>query len=158
MTIKCDKIYTFDLTGRFSFGNLPEVVLVNLYKDGRVASKMLEHQLPHWFPELSFVDKTGYDHVDVNNSSYKFELKCFTKRGTVYAPSNMVGKGRKIVLETVYQHAANITYVFADINDFPSVNIIFKKGVDLIQSFPLAKIKFKERNLLFNEQPIMEHV
>ena len=158
MAIECNKIYTFNLTGRFSFGNLPEVVLIDLYKDGRVASKMLEHQLPPWFPELSFVDQTGYDHVAVNNSDDKFELKCFTKRGAVYAPSNMVGKGRSIVLETVYQHAIDITYVFADINDFPSVRIIFKKGKDLIQLFPFAKIKFKERSLLFNEFPYSENV
>lgn len=151
MTIECNKIYKFNLTGRFSFGDLPEVVLSNLYKDGRVASKMLEHQFPHWFPELRFVDKTGYDHVDVINSNNKFELKCFTKRGAVYAPSNMVGKGRKIILEKVYQHAASITYAFADINDFPSVRIIFKRGTDLIQTFPFAKIKYRERNLLFNE-------
>ena len=148
MSIEYDKIYTFDLTGKVSFGDLPEQLLFTLFTDGRVASKFLENHMPIWFPELVFTDSKGYDHIH-RETLRKFDLKGFTPRGACYAPSEMLGKGRKIVLETVHEHAKEIDYIFSDITEFPKVRIIFRRGTDMVNLFPSTKIKYKERHLLF---------
>jgi len=63
-TIEFDKVYRFDLTGTISFGDLTTNIVIDIFKDGRVSSKLLENILPIWFPELTYVDQHGYDHID----------------------------------------------------------------------------------------------
>lgn len=149
MKIEYNKVYDFDLTNKVAFGDLPPEVLNTLFTDGRVASKFLENQLPHWFPELQYVDAIGHDHVS-SQDQRKFDLKGFTRRGACYAPSNMLGKGRSIVHEQVYEHAKDIDYIFSDIIDFPRVRIIFKRGTDVVREFPSTKIERRDRDRLFH--------
>ena len=59
MQIEFDKIYTYDLTGTVSFGDLPLETIVEILTDGRIASHFLERQLERWFPELTFVNAKG---------------------------------------------------------------------------------------------------
>jgi hypothetical protein len=147
-TITYDQTYVFDLTGKVQFGDLPTELIHKLFTDGRVASKFLENHLPIWFPELDFVDANGHDHVR-RADGRKYDLKGFTPRGACYAPSEMLGKGRKITLERVHEHAREIDYVFSDITEFPQVRIVFKRGTDMIRDFPSTKIKKTERAKLF---------
>jgi len=151
MTIIYNKIFSFDLSGRVAFGDLPQEKLYKLFTDGRVASKFLEHHLPLWFPEIQYVDGQGFDHVKIDNGR-KFDLKGFTPRGACYAPSEMLGKGRKIIVEKVHEHAQHIDYIFSDITEFPQVRIIFKHGTDLVRDFPSTKIKKNQRDQLFSDQ------
>ena len=146
--IEFNKTYEFDLTGQVQFGNMPVDRLHELFQDGRVASKFLEHTLPSWFPELEFVDQAGYDHIETKTGK-KYDLKGFTKGGASYAPSTMLGAGRKIDIVKLHQHAREIDYVFSDITDFPRVRIVFKRGTDLIESYPTGKIKKDQRAVLF---------
>lgn len=150
MDIVYNKIFLFDLSGRVCFGDLTQQTLYKLFTDGRVASKFLEHHLPLWFPELEFQDGRGYDHARSSNGR-KFDLKGFTPRGACYAPSEMLGKGRKIIVEKVHEHAQTIDYIFSDITEFPQVRIIFKHGLDLVRDFPSTKIKKNQRDLLFSD-------
>lgn len=146
--IEFDKIYEFDFSGRVQFGDLPEEEVYKLYRDGRVASKFLEHTVPLWFPEVKFVDKRGYDHVD--KKEVKYDLKGFTtKSGARYAPSKMIGGNRKIDFDALHKHAKTINYIFSDITEFPRVRIIFKTGEQVIKEFPCGEIKFKQRDQLF---------
>lgn len=147
-TVEYNKTYEFDLTGRVQFGDLPIELIHRLFTDGRVASKFLEHHLPVWFPELEFVDAQGYDHVRTSDGR-RFDLKGFTPRGACYAPSEMLGKGRKITVDVVHAHAREIDYVFSDITEFPRVRIVFKQGTDMVTEFPTTKIKKTERAKLF---------
>lgn len=146
--VEYNRTFEFDLTGRVQFGDLPIDLIHTLFTDGRVASKFLEHHLPVWFPELKFVDAHGYDHVRTHDGR-KFDLKGFTPRGACYAPSEMLGKGRKITVEAVHAHARDIDYVFSDITEFPKVRIVFKTGQAMIEQFPTTKIKKTERTKLF---------
>jgi hypothetical protein len=151
MKITYNQVFEFDFTGRVMFGNLSEHTLNKLFNDGRVASKFLEHHIPIWFPELQFQDGIGYDHRQISNGR-KFDLKGFTMGGACYAPSNMLGKGRKIMVEQVHEHARHIDYIFSDITEFPKVRIIFKHGMDLITQFPSTRIKKNQREQLFSSQ------
>jgi len=148
MQVELNKTYEYDLTGKVQFGDMPVELLHRLFTDGRVASKFLEHTLPTWFEDLEFVDAKGYDHVS-KTTGRKYDLKGFTPRGACYAPSEMLGKGRKIIETDVHAHAQTIDYVFSDITEFPKVRIVFKSGADMVEQFPNTKIKYNERSKLF---------
>ena len=147
MKIEYNKTYDFDLTGTVAFGDLPVELVNQLFRDGRVASKFFEHSLPVWFPELTFVDKKGYDHVDDNGNRY--DAKSFTKGGLKFCPSVMLGAGRKINPEVLLEHANKTIYICCDIVEFPKARVTFKKGSDLIAKYPNGQIKPKERNVIF---------
>ena len=151
MKIAYNYVFEFDLTGRIMFGDLPVDSLIKLFKDGRVVSKFLEHHIPIWFPELQFQDGIGYDHRRIVDGR-KFDLKGFTMGGACYAPSNMLGKGRKIIVEQVHEHAKHIDYIFSDVTQFPIVRIVFKHGTDLVNQFPSTRIKKNQREQLFLTQ------
>ena len=141
-----DKTFKFEVEA--SFGNLPKELINDMFKDGRVASKFLENHLPIWFPDLDFVDAHGYDHVRKSNGR-KLDAKCFTKGGLTYAPSNMLGGGRKIVNEVAHEHANEIDYIACDIVNFPEVLVRFVKGTDLVEQFPNCKIPKSKREEFF---------
>lgn len=147
MKIKFNKTYDFDLTGKVQFGNLPLEEIHELFKDGRVASKFLEHYIPIWFPEVKFVDEDGYDHID--KQGVKYDLKGFTKGGAGYAPSNMIGAKRKINVAEMHAHAKTINYIFSDITEFPKVRVVFKTGEDMVRDYPNGKIPSKQKDILF---------
>jgi len=140
--------YEFDFTGKVQFGDMPVELLNKLFQDGRVSSKFLEHTIPTWFPDLEFVDATGYDHVS-KSTNRRYDLKGFTKGGASYAPSTMLGAGRKINRETLHEHAESIDYIISDVTDFPKVRVVFKRGTDLVRDYPSGKIPVKERKKLF---------
>ena len=150
MKVQYNTIYNFDLTGKVRFGDLPESLIHQLFQDGRVASKFLEHHIPIWFPELKFVDQKGYDHVDVETGLKKWDLKGFTKGGASFVPSSMLGAGRKIDIAEAQDHANTIDYIFSDVTEFPKIRIQFKHGVDLVAEFPKCKINRKQQSQLFN--------
>lgn len=154
MKIDYDTIYIFDFSDRVTFGDLDRQTVYELFQDGRVASKFLEHYVPLWFPELKFVDATGYDHVDVATGNLKWDLKGFTKGGASYVPSNMLGAGRTINLQEAHDHANTIDYIFSDVVEFPQVKIRFKSGRELVNEFPRGKIDFKYRSQLFTATKI----
>ena len=142
-------VYEFDLTGKVKFGDMPEQAVYELFKDGRVASKFLEHTIPTWFEDLEFVDGVGYDHVS-KTTGRKYDLKGFTRGGASYAPSTMLGAGRKIDKHVLHEHAESIDYILSDITEFPKVRIVFKSGSDLVSTYPAGKTPFKSKGVLFN--------
>lgn len=147
------KTYEFRITP-FSFGDLGEKDLLDLFMDGRVASKFLEKHIPIWFPTLKFVDETGYDFVDSSAKAKKMkrehiDQKAFTKRGANYAPSGMIGVGRKVNLQEFQAHAAHTNYCFTDITKFPQVRICFWTGADLMEKFGSNKIGVSMKDKLF---------
>ena len=132
-----------------SFGDLNQDELATMFTDGRLASHFLERQLTKWYPDLTFVDKKGYDHLDEQGN--KYDQKCFTKGGLGFAPSHMGGKGRVFVQEEAHEHAKDITYICCDVVDFPIVKVKFAKGSDLIVDYPKCKIPFSKRKEFFGE-------
>lgn len=150
--IKYNYTYKYDLSQEgngVSLGAMSHDVVYSLFKDGRTASRILEQYLPMWFDDLTFVDQKGYDHVDKRGN--KYDLKGFTVRGANFRPSSMLGAGRTFDVEEFQNHAKSIDYVFSDIAEFPKVNIVFKKGADLLEKFPTGKIKRSDQKELFKD-------
>lgn len=144
-----NKVFNFTIKN-FSFGTLSPALVIDILKDGRVASHFLEPQLTHWFPELTHIKGCkGYDHID--QTSQKYDAKNFTSRGLKFMPSNQLGSGRNFCYETTYKHAAELVYICCDIIDFPQVKVIFKDGPALLEEYPKATITKTKRKELFCE-------
>jgi len=142
--IELDKVYEFECPA--SFGTLSQELVYKLLTDGRRASGFLEQQLAKWFPDLTFEDGKGYDHVDTEGKQY--DAKCFTKGGAKFCPSVMLGAGRSVDQNKLWEHANDMIYIFCDVVEFPKVRVIFKRGSDLTK-YTKGSIPFKDRNVLF---------
>lgn len=144
--IQLYKNYVFEVN--YSFGDLSEEEVTEIISDGRVASHLLERQLCKWFPDLTFVNKKGYDHVD--NNGQKYDQKCWTKGGLGFAPAHMGGKGRVFIQEEAHEHAKNIIYICCDVTELPKVTVQFKHGSDLIKKYPKCRVKKSEKSSFFS--------
>ena len=142
--IELNKTYTYECDA--TFGTLSQEKVNKLFTDGRRASGFLEIQLEEWFPNLTFVDGKGYDHVDTDG--LKYDAKCFTRGGSKFCSSKYLGVGRSLNVEEHEAHAENIIYIFTDVVEFPKVQVRFVKGSDLTQ-YTKGSIPFKDRNVLF---------
>jgi hypothetical protein len=147
--IEFDKTYSF-MIDNIKFGSLSNEKIIDIFKDGRVASHFLEKMLEEWFPELVFVDGNGYDHIN-KKSKVKYDQKCFTKGGCGFAKSILVGGGRTFNLAEATKHSAEMNYIICDIVDFPKVKVVFAKGKDLLTRYPKCRIPFRDRELIFKE-------
>ena len=143
--IELNKTYTYECDA--TFDTLSQEKVNKLFTDGRRASGFLEIQLEEWFPNLTFVDGKGYDHVDTDG--LKYDAKCFTRGGSKFCSSKYLGVGRSLNVEEHEAHAENIIYIFTDVVEFPKVQVRFVKGSDLIQTYKKGSIPFSHRNALF---------
>jgi hypothetical protein len=82
----------------------------------------------------------------------KYEHKSFTKGGCIFAPSNMVGSGRKIDEGIVNEHINNtkLTYIITDITEFPVIRVRFVDGKSLIKQYPNCKISKTKKAQFFD--------
>lgn len=135
-----DQVYQFDLTSQVKFWKLPQQKVFELFRDGRTASRFLEESIPYLFAEFVYVDGKGYDWL--RKMVDKVEGKCVTKNGCNFAPSAMVGSGRKVKPDEVKQHIeeCNLDYILMDIVEFPTVRMRLVKGSDLIATHPACTI------------------
>jgi hypothetical protein len=147
---KFNKVYKFDLTGKIQFGDIPIEVLHNLFKDGRLASHMMERFIEKTWSDLEFTNKKGYDFI-CKKTGDRYDQKTFTKRGGTYIPSNMIGVGRKLIVEEMHNHAMSTNYIFVDVVDFPKIKIIFKEGKQLVEKYPTGKIHIDKKNVFFSD-------
>lgn len=143
--MQCDVSYKFRCTAQF--GDLSEAVVCELFQDGRHAAGFIERQIEIWFPGLQFKDGRGWDHQD--QQGVRYEAKCFTRCGADYSASRFKGVGRKFDLQEHIRLAESLIYIICDITQFPEVQVIFKTGTDLLQTYPRGKIPFRCRDPLF---------
>jgi len=139
-------VYTFDFTDKVKLGSLSQEETYEVFRDGRFAAHFLERELTKHF-HLSFVNKTGYDHVDPTGQ--KYDAKNFTKRGLSFMPSNQLGEGRKFNADVAHAKAKELIYICCDIVDFPKVRVKFAYGADLVKEYPKCKVPKGYREALF---------
>jgi hypothetical protein len=151
-----DKVYTFDLTGTISFGDLTTLALIDIFKDGRVASHLLEPQLAIWFPEIRHIKGCkGYDHVNKLDENIKYDAKNLTQAGGCkFMPSGMIGTGRKFDKEQFLFKTKDMNYIICDIVDFPIVSVTFKRGQELAERYPNGCISLSKRQELFGVEAV----
>lgn len=147
MNIEYEKTYNFHIDD-IKFGELDKEALVEVFKDGRVASHFLERHLPIWFPSLVHVAGCkDHDHIDADGK--KYDAKNFTRAGGLkFMPSNMLGTGRKYNYRECREKIMklDLRYIACDIVDFPQVRVKFFKGEDLLKRYPKGSVSKSNRN------------
>ena len=73
-------------------------------------------------------------------------LSVSPRGGAKFCPSVMLGAGRSVDEEKLWEHATDMIYIFCDVVEFPKVRVIFKRGSDLTQ-YTKGSIPFKDRNV-----------
>lgn len=146
--IELDKTYDFTINN-VAFGDLSKEDLIEIYKDGRVASHLLERQLTKWFPQLTHVPGCAdHDHID-RGTGQLYDAKNFTKGGLNFKPSKMLGVGRTFNHDAMVEKASKLIYIACDIVDFPIVRVVFKNGSELARDYPNGSISKSKREVLF---------
>ena len=128
----------------FSFGNLEQTAIINIFKDGRSFSHFIEPWLAINYPLIHITGCKKYDHIDINDENIKYEQKTFTRRGCKFMPSNMIGEGRKFDKKAFEEKAKKLIYIIISNIEFPEIKIKFVKGIDLIVDYPYGKIPLKD--------------
>jgi hypothetical protein len=128
----------------FSFGNLEQSAIINIFKDGRSFSHFIEPWLAINYPLIHITGCKKYDHIDINDENIKYEQKTFTRRGCKFMPSNMIGEGRKFDKKAFEEKAKKLIYIIISNIEFPEIKIKFVKGIDLIVDYPYGKIPLKD--------------
>jgi hypothetical protein len=147
--IKYNTTFTHTLE-KFSFGNIPESIIIETYKDGRAFSHFIEPWLAVNYPLLHIKGCKKHDHTDVNDENVKYDQKTFTKRGCKFMPSNMIGEGRTFNKEIFEEKAKKLIYIIVSNIYFPEIKIKFVRGVELIVDYPDGKIPSKDLIKFFN--------
>ena len=146
--IELNKTYSFEIKN-LAFGDLTKEDLIEIYKDGRVASHLLERHLTKWFPQLTHVPGCA-DHDHLDNTGQQYDAKNFTKSGLNFKPSKMLGVGRTFDYDVMVEKASKLIYIACDIVDFPKVRVVFKSGSELARDYPNGKISKTKREVLFS--------
>ena len=146
MKYELNKTYEFEMKN-ISFDNVPLNSLIELFKDGRHASHILELWIVNNFDNISKYNTKDHDFIDDENNF--MEAKNFTKNGAKFMPSRMLGVGRKYIEEEAHKVINSNIYVITDINDMPDIHIRFVKGSELLKEYPKAIIPFKKREEFF---------
>jgi hypothetical protein len=134
----------------FSFGNIEQSAIINVYKDGRAFSHFIEPWLAINYPLIHITGCKKYDHIDINDENIKYDQKTFTKRGCNFRPSNMIGEGRKFDKKIFEEKAKKLIYIIVSNLEFPEIKIKFVKGIDLMVDYPNGKIPLNDFIKFFN--------
>ena len=134
----------------FSFDKLSENVVINIFKDGRPFSHIIEHWLEETYPLKYIEGCKEYDFLDLNNSEIKYDEKTFTKGGCDFRPSNMIGTGRKFDKEIFQEKAKNMIYIIVSNINLPEIKIKFVSGCELIKIYPKGIIPLRDHVKFFN--------
>jgi hypothetical protein len=135
-----------------SFDTLPDEVIKELFKDGRIFSHFMERILAKDYRLTHVPGCKGYDIVDPSNPDIKYEQKTFTKGGCKFMPSNMIGQGRHFDKEVFDEKSKNLIYIIVSNVNFPSLKIRFVKGLELAIKYPNGEIKLKDHDSFFTDE------
>ncbi len=142
-TIKYNITYVHKIEN-FSFGNLPESTMIEIYKDGRAFSHFIESWLAINYPLTHVKGCKDHDHTDIHNENIKYDQKTFTKQGCKFMPSNMIGTGRKLDKSVLAEKSKKLIYIIVSNVNFPEIKVKFVKGTDLIASYPGGVVPSKD--------------
>lgn len=134
----------------FSFGNIPQSLIIETFKDGRAFSHFIEPWLAINYPLIHVKGCKKHDHTDIDNENIKYDQKTFTKGGCKFMPSNMIGEGRTFNKEIFEEKAKKLIYIIVSNINFPEIKIKFMRGIDLIVDYPTGTIPLKDFNKFFN--------
>ena len=148
MLLESHTRYTFNFTNDVQFGDIPLDILYDIFKDGRITSELLSHTFARRFDGLTYVDKQGYDFIHVTHGM--IEQKQVTKSGLKFAPSRMIGAGRKVTYDEVVDHIVDndLQFLLADITSFPIITSLLIPGLTLLDNCSNRTCSFTYNNAI----------
>jgi hypothetical protein len=142
---------TFNHTiDNYRFGNLPDEICKELWKDGRPFSHFIEGWIAENYPLTHVKGCKKYDFTDKNYPEILYDEKTFTKKGCAFCPSNMLGQGRKFDPVEFEKKTKKLVFCIVSNVDFPNIKVKFTRGIDLIVKYPKGKIPYKDFTKFFD--------
>jgi hypothetical protein len=148
-SIELNKTFTHIITN-FTFSDIPENTMIEIFKDGRAFSHFIEPWLSINYPLKHIKGCKKHDFEDLNFPEILYDEKTFTNGGCKFYPSNMIGEGRKFDKNIFEEKAKKLIYIIVCNVNFPEIKVKFVRGIDLIISYPKGEIKLKELDKFFN--------
>lgn len=134
----------------FSFGNLPQEIVKEIFKDGRVFSHFIEQLLAQDYGLTHIKGCKDHDLVDPQNPETKYEQKTFTRRECDFTPSNMKGQGRHFDKAVFDEKSKGLNYVIVSNLNFPEIKVRFVKGAELAALYPNGSIPKRDHDKFFS--------
>ena len=128
----------------YKFGNIPDIICLKKWKDGRGFAHFIEPWLAVNYPLTYIEGCKKYDFIDKNFPEILYDEKTFTKRGCIFRPSNMVGQGRTFNKQLFEEKTKNLVFCIVSNIDFPNIKVRFVKGTELLIKYPTGKIPSKD--------------
>ena len=125
---------------KYTFGNLPDGICKEIWKDGRPFSHFIEGWLAENYPLIHIKGCKEYDCNDKNFPVILYDEKTFRKKGCAFCPSNMLGQGRKFDKEIFEEKTKKMVFCIVSNIDFPNIKIRFVKGTELLVKYKTGKI------------------
>ena len=147
-SIELDKTFHHRI-GKVSFGDLSEEEINKAYKDGRAFAPLIERWLPKHYLLIHVPGCKGHDFVDKIYQGTKYDEKTFTAGGCIFAPSSMIGKGRKVNIPELQLKASKLIYCIVSNVDFPNIKVKFVRGSVLLRKYPKGNITPKHMDSFF---------
>ena len=148
-SIELNKTFIHTITN-FRFDNIPENIIIEIFKDGRAFSHFIEPWLSQHYPLTHIKGCKKHDFEDLNFAEILYDEKTFTNGGCRFYPSNMFGEGRKFDKNIFEEKAKKLIYIIVSNINFPEIKIKFVRGIDLIKIYPKGEIKLKDFDKFFN--------
>ncbi len=148
-SVKLDTTYSHNIQN-IGFGNVQQKEVIEIFKDGRVFSHLIEKWIETNYPLNHVPGCKSYDFTDRAFPDTKYDEKTFTRRGCDFRPSNMKGQGRKFEKKTFEEKTKNLVFCIVSNINFPAIKIRFIRGRDLLSTYPNGKIPLKDHDKFFN--------
>jgi hypothetical protein len=123
-SLKLFKIYNFDLSSDIKFGHIHKQNLYNIFKDGRITGLLAEYFIESEFNNMNRVRGENSKLDMICKEGKRYEVKCLTKNGVSFIPSNQKGQGRKYNEKDFFDRLdVNDIFIIVDISNFPLISI-----------------------------------
>ena len=147
--VELNKTFEFKIEN-YLFGDLPEEICREIWKDGRPFSHFIEQYISSKFPVDHVPGCKKYDFTDRNHPEIKYDEKTFTNRGCKYCPSNMLGQGRTFNQAVFEEKTKKLIFCIVSNINFPNIKVRFVEGETLLKNYPKGVIPLKEHDKFFN--------
>jgi len=148
-SVELNKTFEHEITN-YRFGDLPEELCAEIFKDGRPFSHFIEAYISKHYLLDHVKGCKKYDFTDHNYPEILYDEKTFTKGGCSFCPSNMKGQGRVFNQEIFEEKTKNLIFCIVSNIEFPKIKIRFVRGQKLLEEYPNGKISIKQFDSFFN--------
>ena len=149
VSVELNKTFTHTIKN-YTFGNLPDNVCKEIFKDGRPFSHFIECWIAENYPLVHIKGNKHYDFIDKNFPETLYDEKTFTKNGCKFCPSNMLGQGRVFDKEIFEEKTKKMIFCIVSNIKFPKIKVRFIKGYDLLNKYPNGMIPLTDEIKFFN--------